>query len=239
MIIKDLLEQCPEEQVISAVLDLCGVDQTERDSVAQSYRAFLERLQQIQPLDTGHILLAVSFIDDGKERLDVPVYRKEQMEAIRFDRLCKLVNLGKLSLEELQKERQSLSLPDGYAFEFSPWEEVLGYELNIENAEEIGLPRLAAAVIYEMTFCGFTDEEVEAERQKLREAIEESEAVKKLPEEEQKKHFKSMEEVFAELGWQDKRTEEEKREDRHRMDSEIAENTRRLIRMFQKYGEPI
>ena len=49
MIIKDLLEQCPEEQVISAVLDLCGVDQTERDSVAQSYRAFLERLQQIQP----------------------------------------------------------------------------------------------------------------------------------------------------------------------------------------------
>ena len=138
-----------------------------------------------------------------------------------------------------KKERQNLSLPDGYAFEFSPWEEVLGYELNIENAEEIGLPRLAAAVIYEMTFCGFTDEEVEAERQKLREAIEESEAVKKLPEEEQKKHFKSMEEAFAELGWQDKRTEEEKREDRHRMDSETAENTRRLIRMFQKYGEPI
>ena len=41
------------------------------------------------------------------------------MEAIRFDRLCKLVNLDKLSLEELQKERQNLSLPDGYAFEFS------------------------------------------------------------------------------------------------------------------------
>lgn len=48
----------------------------------------------------------------------------------------------------------------------------------MENAEEIGLSRLAAAVIYEMTFCGFMDEEVEAERQKLQEAIEESEAVK-------------------------------------------------------------
>ena len=55
----------------------------------------------------------------------------------------------------------------------------------MENAEEIGLSRLAAAVIYEMTFCGFMDEEVEAERQKLQEAIEESEAVKKLSEEEQ------------------------------------------------------
>lgn len=77
----------------------------------------------------------------------------------------------------------------------------------MENAEEIGLSRLAAAVIYEMTFCGFMDEEVEAERQKLQEAIEESEAVKKLSEEEQKKHFKSIEAVFAELGWQDKRTE--------------------------------
>ena len=50
----------------------------------------------------------------------------------------------------------------------------------MENAEEIGLSRLAAAVIYEMTFFFFLDEEVEAERQKLQEAIEESEAVKKL-----------------------------------------------------------
>lgn len=63
--------------------------------------------------------------------------------------------------------------------------------------------------------------------------------MKKLSEEEQKKHFKSIEAVFAEFGWQDKRTEEEKREDRRRTDSEIAENTRRLIRMFQKYGESI
>ena len=55
----------------------------------------------------------------------------------------------------------------------------------MENAEEIGLSRLAAAVIYEMPFCGFMDEEVEAERQELQEAIEESEAVKKLSEEEQ------------------------------------------------------
>ena len=69
----------------------------------------------------------------------------------------------------------------------------------MENAEEIGLSRLAAAVIYEMTFCGFMDEEVEAERQKLQEAIEESEAVKKLSEEEQKKHFKSIEAVLRNL----------------------------------------
>ena len=69
----------------------------------------------------------------------------------------------------------------------------------MENAEEIGLSRLAAAVIYEMTFCGFMDEEVKAERQKLQEAIEESEAVKKLSEEEQKKHFKSIEAVLRNL----------------------------------------
>ena len=59
----------------------------------------------------------------------------------------------------------------------------------MENAEEIGLSRLAAAVIYEMPFCGFMDEEVEAE---------------------------------------------EKWKDRFRRDSEIAENTRRLIRIFRK-----
>ena len=77
----------------------------------------------------------------------------------------------------------------------------------LTNARRAAADRLAAAVIYEMTFCGFMDEEVKAERQKLQEAIEESEAVKKLSEEEQKKHFKSIEAVFAELGWRDKRTE--------------------------------
>lgn len=239
MIVKDLLEQCMEEQIVSAVLDLCGVDQAERDSVAQSYLVFLERLRQLQPMETGHILLAVSFVDDGKETLDIPIYRKEDLKAIHFAKLHQLENLDELSLDELRKAMQTLSLPDGYAFEFSPWEEILGYELNTENAAKVGFPRLAAAVIYEMTFFGFTKEEMDAERQKLQEAIEESEAVKKLPEEEQKKHFKSMEEVFAELGWHDKCTEEEKREDRCRMDCEIAENTRRLIRMFQKYGESV
>ena len=239
MIIKDLLERCPEEQIVSAVLDLSSVDQAERNSVAQSYRAFLERLRQIQPLDTRHILLAVSPVDDDKETLDVPVYRKEDWKGLRFDRLQQLENLDVLSLEELQKEMKSLSLPEGYAFELSPWEEILGYELNTENAGEIGFARLAASVIYEMTFFGFTEEEVEAERQKLQEAIEESEAVKKLPEEEQKKHFKSMEDVFEELGWHDKRTEEEKRAARQRMEQEAAENMRRLLRMFQQYGGSI
>ena len=99
----------------------------------------------------------------------------------------------------------------------------------MENAEEIGLSRLAAAVIYEMTFCGFMDEEVEAERQKLQEAIEESEAVKKLSEEEQKKHFKCREAVFAEFGWQDKRTEEEKWKDRFRRDSDCLLYTSRCV----------
>lgn len=92
MIVKDLLGQCPEKQIVSAVLDLCGADQAERDGVAQNYLAFLEKLRQIQPLETGCPLLGVSFVDKENEVLDVSVYRK------KISRRCALTGSSGLKI---------------------------------------------------------------------------------------------------------------------------------------------
>ena len=51
-------------------------------------------------------------------------------------------------------------------------------------------------------------------QEKLEESIKEAEEIKKLPKEEQEKHFIPAEKVFEELGYVDERTEEEKERDK-------------------------
>ena len=71
-----------------------------------------------------------------------------------------------------------------------------------------------AAVLYEMTFFGFDEKTVDAERQKLYDSFREAEELDKLPPEERAKHFFSAEEVFAELGIPE--PSEEKQQETHR-----------------------
>ena len=65
-----------------------------------------------------------------------------------------------------------------------------------------------------MTFFGFTEEKVKVERRKLHETMRESDEIRTLPEEEQKKHFISAEELFAKLGRPERTKDEEQSEQR-------------------------
>ena len=91
-----------------------------------------------------------------------------------------------------------------------------------------------AAVLYEMTFFGFGEEAVDAERQKLYDSFREAEELDKLPPEERPKHFFSAEEVFAELGIPEP-SEEEQQETHRQMCREMLINSLRTYRMLEKY----
>ena len=122
--------------------------------------------------------------------------------------------IDELPVDETEQAARAIQLPQGYAFELSPWREVLGYEVNIANAQEVGIAALCAAVLYEMTFFDFDEEAVEAERQKLYDSLHEAEELDKFPPEERAKHFFSAEEVFAGLGIPE--PSEEERQEAHR-----------------------
>ena len=108
------------------------------------------------------------------------------------------------------------------------------YEVNIANAQEVGIAAFYAAVLYEMTFFGFDEEAVDAERQKLYDSFREAEELDKLPPEERAKHFFSAEEVFAELGIPEP-SEEERQETHRQMCREMLINSLRTYRMLEKY----
>ena len=136
--------------------------------------------------------------------------------------------------EELERLAHLRVFPESYAFEFSPWNEILGYEIDAHNAYDVGAVELCAAVIWEMTFFGFDEELVEAERQKLHEAAREAEEISKLPEEEQRKYYVPMEEVFAEFDIP-AQTEEEKQEAHRNLCREVLTNNLRTYQALKRY----
>lgn len=98
----------------------------------------------------------------------------------------------------------------------------------------MGAVELCAAVIWEMTFFGFDEAQVEAERRKLDEAAREAEEIRKLPEEEQRKYYVPMEEVFAEFDTPEQ-TEEESQEVHRKLCREVLTNNLRTYQALKKY----
>lgn len=54
-----------------------------------------------------------------------------------------------------------------WGFEFSEWDEVIGFEVWQGSIDEFSLERCAAAILHEMTYCGFTPEQVKTRIEKI------------------------------------------------------------------------
>ena len=105
-------------------------------------------------------------------------------------------------------------LPEAFAYEFSPWEKILGAQVLPKNYERIGKDEFLASALYEMSFNGMTRERQDERRGELSDAIAEHEIIQNMPPEERKKHLFTLEDVMERLGYTDDRTEEERREER-------------------------
>lgn len=79
-----------------------------------------------------------------------------------------------MSTDEIYNAIIADRLPERYAFEFSPWEEILSWNLAEPSVARYGLEHCLAGILWEMTFFGVDPEGVEKEREKLDAAIEEA-----------------------------------------------------------------
>lgn len=112
------------------------------------------------------IAIGALHLEEGKEHTEVLVYRKADLTGISDD-------LTALDQEKRKNICETAVLPENCAFEFASWEEILGYELIPDNVSNSNPVELAAVTVYKMTALGFTEEEVEAEKQKMAEALSE------------------------------------------------------------------
>lgn len=231
MIVKDLLSQCSIEEVVSEIMCISGVSKGKWKRVYDLHAKFLDKLQRIEPILTEYVILGVSYLDGGSRIHDICLFSIPEIKE-KFTKSSVLDNiksLEALSNEEIETILKTLVLPDSYGFEFIPWEKVLGYQVDERSLMEFGKACMLARVIYEMTFFGFTEDQIAKERKKLDDAIAESEQMKSLSPEERKKQYIPAEKVFKEFRYRDNRTPEEKEEDRQKQYREI------LFNQLQKY----
>lgn len=79
-----------------------------------------------------------------------------------------------MSTDEIYNAIIADRLPERYAFEFSPWEEILSWNQAEPSVARYGLEHCLAGILWEMTFFGVDPAGVEKEREKLDAAIEEA-----------------------------------------------------------------
>lgn len=79
-----------------------------------------------------------------------------------------------MSTDEIYNAITADGLPQRYAFEFSPWEEILSWNLAEPSVARYGLEHCLAGILWEMTFFGVDPAGVEKEREKLDATIEEA-----------------------------------------------------------------
>ena len=236
MNVKDLLLSCPLAELAEEV---CrqeeNLDDPETAAVMCEY--VILQLEEKEPLDTGHVLIGISFLFDGQEWLDPCLYRKEEFFGWNGEpkELSEIESVQKLSDAEVESLLGRGSSLTSYGFDFAPWNEILGYELLEENIADIGAIALAAAILEEMTFFGYTEGDAEEQWQEVEERVEEAERYLALPPEERERHFRTLEEVMQELGLPQESPEEKEAGDKL-FRREVVENRMREYRALQKYA---
>lgn len=239
--VKELIKRCNRERLTAEYVKLIDLPIEEYDDFKTRFWAFIDKLKAMEHTASDNdIVINTSCFDFDMEDhyVDSSVYKiddiKRYFEHIDFfDELdgrtaetltdSEIQTLYQKYIEFMGKRKKRdakedvaayLEWPQAFAYEFSPWSEILGYLIPdhiLESDEECSY---AAGIIYEIAFFGYDEGEQAKEREKLDESIKEAKEIEKLPKEEQEKHFIPAEKVFKELGYVDERTKEEKERDR-------------------------
>ena len=204
MNVKELLTRTPINEVLDALVFLYYADPERVAGVRDDYTEFIKHIESIQPIPTDHVVLGMSIVDEGNSSFSSFLYAKADLSEW-FTKPSSLSNVNDdvtLSPEQIEDLLEANPMPESYAFELSPWPEILGYEVNEKNIKDCGAGALLADILYEMSFFGFEESSKDEPLQSLHESIQELDDIKKLPPEEQEQHFHTMDDVFSELGWE-------------------------------------
>jgi hypothetical protein len=183
------------------------------------------------------LLLGGYRLRDGQEIFEIFLICKSELGIFDPDAAwSRIDSVDNLSDNEIERLVELAVLPETYGCEFTPWKEILGYEVNPENISAVGSVVFAATVLYKMTFLGFSEEAVDQERQKIHESLIAQAAILELSPEERKEQVYSAKEMFERFGFRYERTEEEKEQRRRKRYREVMANNLRTFHIIKEYG---
>lgn len=208
MTVAEMLKQHPAEDVLSVLVARERVGDEHKEMFCQKYRGVIEELKsRTATPDAEHIILGHRYFSDGRDFPDASLFVKADItnEFKPLPELDGLDDIDALADDDVERLLSLKSAPISYAFDFIPWNEILGYNLDERNLQDAGAVNVLAAVLYELTFYGFREADMEAERDELKRRDTELNEILKLPPDEQKNHLKAHKEALEELEIADER----------------------------------
>jgi hypothetical protein len=251
MLLYDLLKKADIGKVIEEdpIKTYDVVPEEERCDV---YGRFVNKLLDKEVFNIPGILLGSEKYDaiENETCVDVAVYYRDEIESkiANISEICNTKPAKEMTEQEVSEFLKMVRtddpcepyLPSGYAFEFSDWEEILGWDVDEKNLKTVGVNKFLSFVLFEMTFNGFDEMSQEERKNELNSRLEEFEELRKLPQEERDKHFISSEDVFKTLS--DKygfelpvKTEEEKEKERKNLEYSIVLNMQNEAHMLMDF----
>lgn len=103
-------------------------------------------------------------------------------------------------------DKNTYELTNSLAIEFTPWNEWLGMDIDQNTLKTFNELEIISHSLYEMTFVGFEEEEIQAEMDRINDTVEE---IKNMTEEEKKEKMKSWDDLKKE--WEQEEKEEEEK----------------------------
>ena len=240
MNVQELIKKCDRQQLFEEFAKrFCDKPEDIKDDAAPRFFGFLDTLLAKTPVRTDDDIVICEPIYDSraglyysstvisatdlKENFRVLDFF-EELDGVAADSISDETALALLEKQDelFEKGREFLgdkltgSFPghiESFAYEYEPWDKILGY---IVPPHIIGSPMqyiFTASVLYEMTFFGYDEKDLDKERKEIEESIEEIEQFKSLLLEQQKEQLESFEDLEREFGFTDNRTDEEKEHD--------------------------
>lgn len=151
------------------------------EAVAAHVKEFCKLLASLKPIQSDYIMLALKSYDNGVETIDAELIKGDDLHRagmfLRDEFILKekpLPNISQNSSNqelEVFLEKTTGWVPQAFAYEYTPWEDVLGASVLFPNVTHVGNEEFLAAALYNMSFNGMTKEAQEQERKKLSDAL--------------------------------------------------------------------
>ncbi len=254
--IQELLRSCDKEKLLESWLesDRKQYEYLHNEPLPQEKEAaarinlseFIDMLGGLKlPSEPSEdIMVATRYWEDGEPRICCNLYKKEELEAAaKKMKDLDIPDTDDISPDETTEFYQSIcdkmfkTGVQSYGFEFSPWEDTLGAEVYMDSVEHFGVIPFLLDALEEYSFNGLTREHQQERRDELDASIKELDEILKLPEEEQKKHLHSIDDLFDDLRDEfdlSEPSEEEKKENTRRMYYDSARTHAELYKVLQK-----
>lgn len=173
MTVKDLFAICDRNKLIACIAakhdDVPdGVDIME--AVAAQYVPVLEELEGITPASgQEHFVLGI-LVEGRVEAMDF--YMPEVKMFFQPNSVLRSMTEEAIHTSQEALEWASLaSVPESHVFCYTPWSEILDMRVCADNIVSVGAEELAANILYDMTFCGFTAKAIDEKIKEIQEIL--------------------------------------------------------------------